>query len=81
MFYHMEKREKKIFDLISMRIRQLAFDADIRILGFEEGTVKALYEKPDVIITFPTRDDIAVSRLTALKIILNCKIGIQKQMQ
>lgn len=74
MFYHLEKREKKIFDLVSMRIRQLAYDADIRILDFDEGTVKALYEKPDIIITFPTRDDLVVSRLTALKVLLNCKI-------
>lgn len=69
MLYHLESREKKIFDLIQLRMRELGKHHDVRIMDFDEGTVEAIIERPDVIITHPVRDDHAACRMTALKVL------------
>lgn len=69
MLYHLENREKKIFDLIQLRMSELGLKHDIRILDFDEGTVEAIIERPDVIITHPVRDDHGACRMTALKVL------------
>lgn len=67
MLYHLKNREKKIFDSIKFRMIELGMQHDVRIMDFDEGTVEAIIERPNVIITHPVRDNHATSRMTALK--------------
>lgn len=71
MLYHIANREKKILELIRFRMKESGKDYDVRIMDFDEGTIEALIQKPDVIITHPVRDDHGACRITALKALYN----------
>lgn len=67
----MEKREKKILNIVQ---NLLVERAEIKIFPFDEGCVAALVEKPNVIVTFPIRDEQTAVRMAMIKHTICCKL-------
>lgn len=76
LIYHIPQREERILKIIQKRIQEINSSVEVNIVSFLDGIKNIILSNIDVVLMYPTRDEISSTYMTYLKYMKHFKLVI-----